>query len=62
MMGARPSIRTNDWRPGCAIPVGWIFECIILILLVSAVREMSLNVERLANAIERMEQKNDLGL
>ena len=62
MMGARPSIRTNDWRPGCMIPVGWIFECIILILLVSAVREMSLNVERLAIAIERMEQKNDLGL
>ena len=62
MMGARPSIRTNDWRPGCTIPVGWIFECIILILLISAVREMSLNVERLANAIERMEQKYDLGL
>ena len=62
MMDKKPTIRTNDWRPGCTVPVGWVFECIILILLASAAREMSLNVKRLANAIERMEQKNDLGL
>ena len=62
MMDKKPTIRTNDWRRGCTVPIGWFFECIILILLVSAVREVSLNVERLANAIERMEQKNDLGL
>jgi hypothetical protein len=26
MLDKKPIIRTNHWRPGCVIPVGWVFE------------------------------------
>ena len=38
--------------PGCTVPVGWLVECVILILLVSAIRDMSLNMGRVANEME----------
>ena len=57
MMDAKPTIRTNDWRPGCTIPVGWVFECIILILLVSAVRDLSSNVAQIVKTIEQLEKR-----
>ena len=55
MLDKKPIIRTNQWRPGCVIPVGWVFESILLILLVSAVRDLSSNVARIAEAMERLE-------
>ena len=26
MLDKKPIIRTSHWRPGCVIPVGWVFE------------------------------------
>ena len=57
MLDKKPIIRTNQWRPGCVIPVGWVFESILLILLVSAVRDLSSNVARIAEAMERLEKR-----
>ena len=55
MLDKEPIIRTNHWRPGCVIPVGWLFESILLLLLVCTVRDLSTNVARIAKAIEWLE-------
>ena len=57
MLNEKPIIRTNQLRPGCVIPVGWVLESILLILLVSAVRDLSSNVARIAEAMERLEKR-----
>ena len=57
MLNKKPIIRANNWRPGCVIPVGWVIESILLILLVCAVRELSSNVARIAKALEQLEKK-----
>ena len=57
MLNKKPIIRANNWRPGCVIPVGWVFETILLILLVCAVRNLSSNVARIAGGMERLEKK-----
>ena len=56
MLDKKPIIRTNYWRPGCVIPVGWLFESILLILLVCAVRDLSTNVARIAKVMEQLEK------
>lgn len=56
MRDKKPIIQTNHWRPGCVIPVGWVLESILLILLVCAVRDLSLNVARIAKALEQLEK------
>jgi hypothetical protein len=57
MPNEKPIIRTNQLRQGCVIPVGWVLESILLILLVCAVRELSSNVARIAKALEQLEKK-----
>ena len=57
MLNKKPIIRTNQLHPGCVIPVGWVLEIILLILLVCAVRELSSNVTRIAKALEQLEKK-----
>ena len=57
MPNEKPIIRTNQLRQGCVIPVGWVLEIILLILLVCAVRELSSNVTRIAKALEQLEKK-----
>ena len=57
MLNKKPIIRTHQLRSGCVIPVGWFFESILLILLVCAVRDLSSNVARIAEAMERLEKK-----
>ena len=54
MLDKKPIIQTNHWRPGCVIPVGWLLESILLILLVCAVRDLSTNVARSAKAMEQL--------
>ena len=54
MLDKKPIIRTNHWRPGCVIPIGWLLESILLILLVCAVRDLSTNVARIAKAMEQL--------
>jgi len=60
MLRTTPVLRTNDWKPGCTIPLGWIAECIVLIMLVSAMRDVAKSCCRIAEAIEckseRMEE------
>ena len=56
MLNKKPIIRTNQLRPGCVIPVGWVFESILLILLVCAIRDLSSNVARIAKAMEQLEK------
>ena len=53
MLNEKPIIRTNQLHPGCVIPVGWVLESILLILLVCAVRDISSNVARIAKAMEQ---------
>jgi len=64
MLDREPVIRTRDWRPGCTIPIGWVVECVVLVLLVCAVRDMAKSIERIAAAIERLEQRGskDVGV
>ena len=57
MLDKKPIIQTNHWRPGCVIPVGWLFESILLILLVCAVRDLASNMARIAEAMERLEKR-----
>ena len=57
MPNEKPIIRTNQLRQGCVIPVGWVLESILLILLVCAVRDLSSNVARIAKAMERLEKR-----
>lgn len=57
MPNEKPIIRTNQLRQGCVIPVGWVLESILLILLVCAVRELSSNVARIAKALVQLEKK-----
>ena len=57
MPNEKPIIRTNQLRQGCVIPVGWVLEIILLILLVCAVRELSSNVARIVKALEQLEKK-----
>ncbi len=57
MLKKKPIIRTNNWRPGCVIPVGWVFESILLVFLVCAVCNLSSNVARIAEAMERLEKR-----
>ena len=57
MLNKKPIIQANNWRPGCVIPVGWVFESILLILLVCAVRDLSSNLARIAEAMERLEKR-----
>ena len=57
MLNKKPIIRANNWRPGCVIPVGWVFESILLILLVCAVRDLSSNVARIAEVMDRLEKR-----
>ena len=57
MLNKKPIIRTHQLRSGCVIPVGWFFESILLILLVCAVRDLSSNMARIAEAMERLEKK-----
>lgn len=57
MLNKKPIVRTHQLRSGCVIPVGWLFESILLILLVCAVRDLSSNVARIAEAMERLEKK-----
>ena len=57
MLNKKPIIRTNQLRQGCVIPVGWVLESILLILLVCAVRDLSSNVARIAKAMERLEKR-----
>ena len=54
MLDKKPIIRTTHLRPGCVIPVGWVFESILLLLLVCAVRDLSTNVARIAKAMEQL--------
>ena len=54
MLNEKPIIRTSQWHPGCVIPVGWVLESILLILLVCAVRDISSNVARIAKAMEQL--------
>jgi hypothetical protein len=56
MLNKKPIIRTNYWRPGCLIPVGWLLESILLALLVCTVRDLSFSVTRIAEAMERLEK------
>ena len=56
MLDKKPVIRDNHCRQGCVIPVGWVFESILLILLVCAVRDLSSNVARIAKAMEQLEK------
>ena len=56
MLDKKPIIQTNHWRPGCVIPVGWLLERILLILLVCAVRDLSTDVARIAKAMEQWEK------
>lgn len=56
MLEKKPIIQTNHWRPGCVIPVGWLLESILLILLVCAVRDLSANVARIAKTMEQFEK------
>ncbi len=56
MLNRKPIIRTNHCRQGCVIPVGWVLESILLILLVCAVRDLSANVARIAKAMEQAEK------
>ena len=56
MLDKKPIIRTNYWRQGCVIPVGWLLESILLILLVCAVRDLSSNVARIAKVMEQLEK------
>ena len=56
MLDKKPIIRTNHSRPGCVIPVRWVLESVLLILLVCAVRDLSSNVERIAKAMEQSEK------
>ena len=57
MPNEKPIIRTNQLRQGCVIPVVWVLESILLILLVCAVRDLSSNVARIAEAMERLEKR-----
>ena len=57
MLNEKPIIRTNQLRPGCVIPVGWVLESILLILLVYAVRDLSSNVARIAEVMDRLEKR-----
>ena len=57
MLNKKPIIRANNWRPGCVIPVGWVFESILLILLVCAVHNLSSNVARIAEVMDRLEKR-----
>ena len=57
MPNEKPIIRTNQLRQGCVIPVGWVLESILLILLVCVVRDLSSNVARIAKAMERLEKR-----
>ena len=54
MLDKKPIIRTNQLHLGCVIPVGWVLESILLILLVCAVRDISSNVARIAKAMEQL--------
>ena len=56
MLDNKPIIRTNHRSSGCVIPVGWVFESILLILFVCAVRDLSISVARIAKAMERLEK------
>ena len=56
MLDKKPIIRTTHCRQGCVIPVGWVLESILLILLVCAVRDLSTNVARIAKAMEQLEK------
>ena len=56
MLDRKPIIRINHCPQGCVIPVGWVFESILLILLVCAVRDLSSNVARIAKAMEQLEK------
>ena len=57
MLNKKPIIRTNQLRPGCVIPVGWVFESILLILLVCAVHNLPSNVARIAEVMDRLEKR-----
>ena len=52
MTDVRSMSRTN--RSGCSVPVGWLVECVLLVLLVSAIRDMSSNMARIANEMEHL--------
>lgn len=56
MLDRTPTVRTYDWRPGYTIPIGWVVECIVLIILACAMRDVAKSCTRIANAIERIEQ------
>ena len=56
MLDKKPIIRTNNCRQGCVIPVGWVVESVLLILLVCAVRDISSNVARIARTMELLEK------
>ena len=47
------SVRRSNC-PGCTVPVGWLVECVLLVLLVSAIRDMSSNMARIANEMEHL--------
>ena len=52
MTDVRSMSRTN--RSGCTVPVGWLVECVLLVLLVCAIRDMSSNIARIANEMEHL--------
>lgn len=49
--------QTNDWRTGCTVPVGWVFECVLLVLIVCAVRDLSSKLARIADVMERWDRR-----
>ena len=59
MLNQEQIIRTNHCRQGCVIPVGWVVESVLLILLVCAVRDLSVNVARIARTMELLEKTYD---
>ncbi len=56
MLDKKPIIRTNNCRQGCVIPVGWVVESVLMILLVCAVCDLSTNVARIAKAMELLKK------
>jgi hypothetical protein len=56
MLNQKQIIRANHCRQGCVIPVGWVVESVLLILLVCAVRDLSVNVARIARTMELLEK------
>ena len=50
IISEKPIIRSCV--PGCAIPIGWVVECVIACILVCAVRDLARSCAKMVDIME----------